>query len=379
MHNANTYDVAIIGGGVGGLSLAALMARQGYRVAVFEKEQYPFHKVCGEYISMESWPFLERLGLPLSRMNLPQISKLHVSAPSGASIVHDLDPGGFGISRYLLDHKLAELARERGAEVFESCTVDDIRFANDRHEIKTSQGAFFARLCVGAYGKRGKPDFKLKRKFISQRTERARQYIAVKYHVEADLPHDAIGLHIFKNGYCGISQIEGGKYCLCYLSRASNLSDSGNSIERMQTDVLEKNPYLKSYFDNYPRLWGRPVTISQISFEKKALVEAHIMMLGDAAGLIAPLCGNGMSMAMRAAQILSVRADLFLNGNCSRTELERTYSTLWRREFNSRLATGRILQSLFGDPTMSDLLIHALRPFPGIVSQLVKLTHGKSF
>jgi hypothetical protein len=40
-----------------------------------------------------------------------------------------------------------------------------------------------------------------------------------------------------------------------------------------------------------------PYTISQISFEKKTRIEKHMLMLGDAAGMITPLCGNGMSMA----------------------------------------------------------------------------------
>ncbi|HZZ75876.1 MAG TPA: FAD-dependent oxidoreductase, partial [Puia sp.] len=55
MNTDRKYDVAIVGGGLAGLSLAILLARESYRVCLFEKEAYPFHKVCGEYISMESW------------------------------------------------------------------------------------------------------------------------------------------------------------------------------------------------------------------------------------------------------------------------------------------------------------------------------------
>ncbi len=59
------YDVAIVGGGLAGLSLSILLSKKGYQVILFEKEKYPFHKVCGEYISMESWNFIESLGLNL--------------------------------------------------------------------------------------------------------------------------------------------------------------------------------------------------------------------------------------------------------------------------------------------------------------------------
>ena len=110
MKETDNYDVTIIGGGLAGLALSIQLARKGYKVALFEKEQYPFHKVCGEYISMESWAFIESLGVPLSQMNLPFINKLIVTAPNGNSLQHHLPLGGFGISRYCLDNKLKNIS-----------------------------------------------------------------------------------------------------------------------------------------------------------------------------------------------------------------------------------------------------------------------------
>jgi flavin-dependent dehydrogenase len=78
------YDIGIIGGGLAGLSLALLAANAGYTVVLFEKEKYPFHKVCGEYISYESYHFLHLLGLPLPGWNLPSIKKLVVSDTKGS-------------------------------------------------------------------------------------------------------------------------------------------------------------------------------------------------------------------------------------------------------------------------------------------------------
>src|SRR5215217_8101748 len=97
------YDVAIIGGGLAGLSCAIQLSALGYSVIVFEKEKYPFHKVCGEYISLESWDFLIRVGVPLQEMNLPVINSLLLSSPNGKSFRTKLPLGGFGISRYKLD------------------------------------------------------------------------------------------------------------------------------------------------------------------------------------------------------------------------------------------------------------------------------------
>ena len=108
------FDCAIIGGGLAGLTLAVQLADAGHTVVLFEKEKYPFHKVCGEYISMESYDFLERLGIPLSTMHLPMIKEIKISAPNGDSLSRPLDLGGFGLSRYTLDAALAALAVKKG-------------------------------------------------------------------------------------------------------------------------------------------------------------------------------------------------------------------------------------------------------------------------
>jgi 2-polyprenyl-6-methoxyphenol hydroxylase-like FAD-dependent oxidoreductase len=80
--NSTSYEVAIIGGGLGGLTMAVQLANAGVSCILFEKNRYPFHRVCGEYISMESWDFLSRLGLDLDTYDGSIIRRLRVSSPS---------------------------------------------------------------------------------------------------------------------------------------------------------------------------------------------------------------------------------------------------------------------------------------------------------
>ena len=151
MNEVQQYDVTIIGGGLAGLALSIQLGKLGYRVALFEKEAYPFHKVCGEYISMESWDFIESLGLPLSSMNLPIIKNLVVTAPNGTALQEILPLGGFGISRYTLDALLKDIAVEQGVIVYENCKVIDVHFLNEQFTIKTSNGKAiqkYAALCL---------------------------------------------------------------------------------------------------------------------------------------------------------------------------------------------------------------------------------------
>jgi menaquinone-9 beta-reductase len=379
MTDNKKYEACIIGGGLAGLALSIQLAKLGHRVALFEKEQYPFHKVCGEYISLESWNFLEELGLPLSDMNLPMISRLIVTAPNGKQLKQKLPLGGFGISRYKLDAALKDIAVKSKVDVFENCKVSDISFNGIDFGLQTSKGDFTCRICCGSYGKRSNLDVKWKRGFINRKANKLNNYIGVKYHVQTDLPSDTIALHNFKNGYCGISRVEDGKYCLCYLTTAANLKEHDNSIGAMQVSILYQNPHLKNIFEHSKILYDAPVTISQVSFDKKSQVEDHVLLLGDAAGMITPLCGNGMSMALHGSKIAAGFIHEFLKGKIQREELEIRYTQKWRSIFGKRLAAGRFIQSMFGKTWVTNTFISFMKTVPFLTKTLIRQTHGKPF
>ncbi|MEN9298552.1 MAG: hypothetical protein RLZZ429_865, partial [Bacteroidota bacterium] len=182
-----TYDVAIIGGGLAGLTLAIQSANAGYRTILFEKESYPFHKVCGEYISMESYQFLLQCGVPLKEWNLPFISQLQISDCTGRSYEFPLTLGGFGISRYKLDHALALIVKQKGVELCETTKVEDVLFQNDLFQIQTHHNRYTAKLVAGSFGKRSNLDIKWKRTFSLNGKSRLNNYIGVKYHVKYDV------------------------------------------------------------------------------------------------------------------------------------------------------------------------------------------------
>ena len=374
-----TYDVIIAGGGLAGLALAIQLARSGYSVALLEKETYPYHKVCGEYVSLESWNFLEDLGLPLSDWNLPIIQQLLVSAPNGRSILHGLPLGGFGISRYKLDSAMADIARAAGVDLRESVKVTDMRFERSAFTVRTNDGTLTSKIACAAYGKRSNLDIKWHRPFTQKKSNRLNNYIGVKYHIRADFPADLIGLHNFRDGYCGVSRIEDEKCCLCYITAARNLRESANSIPDMEKGVLRRNPHLEKIFSTANFLFPQPVTISQISYERRSRVEEHVLFIGDAAGMIPPLAGNGMSMALHGSKIAYQSIDAFLKGDLARHEMEQEYTDRWNRQFGRRIRVGRFLQALFGGERSTNLLLAALRPFPGLVSFLIRQTHGEPF
>ena len=379
MQDDITYDLAIVGGGLAGLSLSIQIAKAGYKVILFEKEQYPFHRVCGEYISLESWNFLESLGVDLRSLNISHIKKLQVSDINGNSFEQELPLGGFGISRYKLDHILSEIAKQAGVVVYEQTRVNDIRFIDNIFIGESTKENFKSKLVAASYGKRSNLDVKWKRPFILAKKNKLNNYIGIKYHVRYNFPVDLIALHNFKKGYCGISKVEGDRYCLCYLTNAENLQNSGNDIKKMEKAILSANPHLKKIFEECEMIMKEPVIISQISFDKKSLIEDHVLMVGDAAGMITPLCGNGMSMALHASKIAAEQIKNFLRGNISRELMEKKYADNWNKLFAARLRTGRMLQRLFDNHWLTTLMIRLGKLFPGLIRTLIKQTHGKPF
>lgn len=370
---SSQIDILIVGGGLAGLSSAIHLSKANLTVLIIEKNNYPKHKVCGEYISNEVIPYLDFLDIDVFKLGAKKIDKFQLSTPKGQVISADLPLGGFGISRFCLDEALANKALENGVEILKD-VVEDIKFSNDEFSVETKNNhAFKAKIVIGAYGKRANLDVKLNRQFIKTKSP----YLAVKMHVKGDFPDDLVALHNFEGGYCGVSKVENNTINLCYITNFDSFKKFKN-IEEFQEQVLFKNKFLKSVFNETVPVFEQPLTISQISFDDKKPVENHILMCGDTASLIHPLSGNGMSMAIRSAQMASLLIIKYFSSEISdREALEKQYLREWNTAFKFRLKTGHIVANLFNQSKISEVIMQGLKRFPGILPHIIKRTHGK--
>lgn len=366
-------DILIIGGGLAGLTNALHLLRLGFDVLLVEKNSYPKHKVCGEYISNEVLPYLDWLEIDPFILGPSKISRLSCSATNGQEVHCSLPLGGFGISRYAMDTFLYQKAKERGCLFWED-TVESVAFMKDEFSVLTkNHGPINARVVIGAYGKRGLLDQKLKRSFIEKKSP----WLAVKAHYRGEFPSDLVALHNFKGGYCGVSKVENEQINLCYLVNYSIFKQFKN-IEAHQRAGLCQNPHLEEIFSCTERMENEPLTISQISFSIKQKIENHIIMIGDSAGLIHPLCGNGMAMAMHSAKICAESVDGFFNGMLkSRRDMEMNYIQEWNRNFKRRMQIGKLLAKVFEEERFAKSALRILTSFPSVLPFIVKQTHGK--
>ena len=163
-------DILIIGGGLAGLTSAIHLSKSGLTVIVIEKNEFPKHKVCGEYISNEVIPYLNYLDIDISLLKPSNITDLEFSNPKKKIISAKLPLGGFGISRYVLDHYLFEKAKEFGCKIIQD-TVTESRFSENQFTVTTSNNLIFkSKIVLGAFGKRSNMDQKLNRNFIFKKS-----------------------------------------------------------------------------------------------------------------------------------------------------------------------------------------------------------------
>jgi menaquinone-9 beta-reductase len=374
MKTPRNRGVIVIGGGLAGLVAATLLARNDVAVTVIEKRNYPQNRVCGEYISNETRPFLLKELLFPEEFSPPEIRELQLTSVNGRAAIVPLDTGGFGISRFAFDNFLYRRALAAGVEFLLNTEANNVVGSGDGFEVHAGDRVLSADAILSAHGKRSRMDHSMNRGFISRRSP----YAAVKYHARVDFPDTRIALHNFPGGYCGICRVENGVANFCYLTRSENLKRF-RSIAAMEEAVLFRNPFIKETFSRAKFIGEKPEVINEISFETKNAVEQHVLMAGDAAGMIAPLCGNGMAMAIRSGLVASSWITPFMKGKIDRRMMETGYEREWNNLFARRLWIGRKIQSLFGGEVASNVAVSLATHSKALTSWLVRSTHGPSF
>jgi flavin-dependent dehydrogenase len=363
------FDIIIAGGGLSGL-WAAIELGESFKVLLLDPDSYPRHKMCGEYLSAEIADLLSSKGIALPKLTPIAFDEFQISLQNGRKIQTKLPLGGFGISRHHLDltlynkaSKFCTIRQERVVEIYDEDPVQTVITQDARYTCKQ---------VLVATGKRSQLDRQLQREFMKRKSE----WLAVKMHYKYDMPVNQVELHNFEGGYAGLSKVETGAVNLCYLTSYRSFKKFKN-VDRFQEAVLQENPNLKSFFEQAVPLWEKPITISQISFGSKKQGNSQLIFLGDSAGLIHPLCGNGMAMAIHSAHIAARNVSLFLNDDYTRTKLIKNYNKQWNRFFSSRMRYGKWIQGILIHPGLTKVMYSVIQRLPFLLPLIIRKTHGK--
>jgi flavin-dependent dehydrogenase len=371
------YDAIVIGGGLAGCSVALQLARQNHDVALLEKATYPRHKLCGEFLSPEAQSSLAGLGVldAVREAGAASITETQLTGPTGTVSEHALPDTAIGLSRYRLDGILYRAACAQGVDGRPGTKATAVQGSlDDGFVVKAGSEQLEARLVIGAYGRRGVLDRTLERPFLEQSSP----YVAFKAHFAG--PHDVdspgtIELHAAPGGYCGVGPVEDNRVNVCWIGRADVLKDAGGTPNAM-LHSLRQNQKLDARLRPLSRVSERFEAVSQVPLMSKSRFANDVCMVGDAAGMIAPLCGDGMAMALDAADLVTPLAAAFLADDHPPAAFRSAYEQQWRRTFGRRMRIGRWVHAAAFRRTLTTALLHTCTAVPPLARWLIRSTRG---
>jgi flavin-dependent dehydrogenase len=338
-------DVAIIGAGPAGSTLAALLAGRGLSVALFDRDSFPRDKLCGEFLSYDALPVLEPLGVvaELDRAGAPRIERARIVGRTRVPEIALPHPAR-GVSRLFFDDLLLRTAAAAGAARHDGQTVTSLA------EVK-------ATAVVGAWGRWGRFDQQLGRAFVR---DHAHRNFGFKRHYIASAPTDSIDLYSFPQGYLGVNAVEGGITNICGLVHASRLSGHKGRWDAFVDVIRAEEPRLEALYAAHAPAQEGYLSSEPVIFRARSAVEGGVFMIGDASGVLDPLTGNGMAMAVQSALLLAPVLVRLIAQPSKREELEREYRERHRAFFAPRIAWSRRAATLLSRPRLLDAALAAL-------------------
>lgn len=352
-------DVAVIGAGPAGSTLAALLAGRGTRVALIDRETFPRDKLCGEFLSYDALPILDRLGVTadLDARGAPSIDRCVVVGRK-RKYEFEFPKSARGVSRMLLDDLLLRRATAAGARSLSGWTatrLDGRRLMLDRGGESASVDA---KVLVGAWGRWGRFDTQLDRPFVRDRSHR--NFGFKRHYRSSDPQPGTIELYSFRRGYLGVSPVESGLTNICGLVHETRLSGLKGRWDAFVDAIRGEESALEKMFGVHQPAQDGFLTSEPVIFRARSPVEQSIVMIGDASGIMDPLTGNGMAMAIQSAVLAAPFVQTMLTWE-NRKGLENGYIEAHDGFFGRRIKWSRRVAKLLSRPRFLDAALSTVR------------------
>jgi len=362
----DVFDLIVAGGGPAGASAAISAARDGWKVLLLDRDQFPRHKVCGEFVSPESLSLLRWLlgnlqGSLLERA-IP-IGETRVLL-DGRSLRIAVTPAAASIARYDLDLALWNSAQAAGVLTLQKAQVQKIEHGN-RFTVTTSAGTFAARAVINASGRWSN----LIRRQSAAAVER---WLGLKAHCHGEM-EIGVDLYFFDGGYCGVQPVrtghEGTLLNVCALVRQR----TAGSFE----DVLRCHPLLEQRSRGWRAAYPALSTFPVIFREPKPVCDS-LINVGDAAGFVDPFVGDGISLALRGGHLAVRCLEKYFQGAISFSSALHDYQCSYEQSLKPVYRNSSLLRRFLTLPRV--LRTPALLAFdksPGLASYLVDATRSR--
>jgi geranylgeranyl reductase family protein len=344
--NERSYDVCIAGAGPAGSTCAFYLARQGVRVLLLESQRFPRDKICGDAVCSPAHEHLRRMGV-LEQIEAEDLGKWAAVggfySPKGigfvgSSVDATKPPLVIAIRRIVLDEKMARAAQKAGANLVEEYPAGGIEFSRSeglwtiRHARNADALPFRARVLVAADGSPSRIARSLG--IVTTRS----QAVCSRAYIEADsTDFDADGVVYYPPellpGYCALFREAGGLLNFCaYILPGGKCANS--DLRSIHERVLRDDPHLRKAIG--PRAIMRKMQGAELRLGGIARSAAdHLLIVGDAAGQIDPLTGEGIHHAIEAASIAAEVIGEGLRANDLSEAFLSRYHDRWQTAFGS--------------------------------------------
>lgn len=359
--------IAIVGAGPAGSTLAIRLAQSGFETVLIERERFPRHKLCGEFISPECLRHFREVGVidKMLAAGGDHVYETRFFERGGRSVNVPSEWFGQGefalsLSRAEMDQQLLERARECGTTILEGTTVASVERNNGsaaKIVAKRDDGTAVeidADIFVDATGRSGS----LARLTQEHRTPTKAPFIGFKTHIKnIDLPKGICEIYSFPGGYAGVSNVESDRANLCFLLRSEFVRGFSNDADEIVKVVVCKNERARETLrDQQPAQPWLAVSVSGFGTKDLAPL-ANLFTVGDAAAFIDPFTGSGMLMAMESSEIL---ANAIKTNGGSHADVASDYERGYREKFRTRLRVCSALRRTAFMPAFATAVVMSL-------------------
>jgi len=380
-HRSLRRDVIVVGAGPAGASVAALLALQGRDVLVLDRARFPRDKTCGEAVSPRAWPVLETIGAaPWIRAEGPHPLRGMILTSSDGTRFAGRYPQeqlpGFALRRLVLDAALVRAARARGACVHEGVRVTGLLREEGRAAGVEAVGPdgeplrIEARVVVGADGRQSV----VARDLRLRRSHRMRRF-AVRGHWDGMQGLvDSGEMHVVPGGYCGIAPLSATLANVAFVLDRREMGTAAGDVRGF---------YLQELQARFPRVAERlagarlvepPRAIGPLAVTARGVSAPGAVLVGDAAGFYDPFTGEGVTLALRSAELAAEAIDAALATAPGHAGADRAllgYARARHDATRDKFRFNRLLQVAVGWPDAGNVVARQLARRPDLADRLV--------
>ncbi len=368
------YDAIIVGGGPAGLATGIRLAQKHLSVLICEAKQFPVDKACGEGIMPTGVRLLERLGVNglIPEVDFFPFSGVRYISEDGASATGEFQEGtGWGMRRRVLSEKLFQLASGyRQITILPRTRILSIESKPGSVGICSGQDEFEACLLIGADGLNS---FVRTRSSMGQSRNRSFRW-GICAHFEMPPWTDHVEVYWSSGIEIYVTPLSATEIGVAILWDRSRYPQSTNR-EGLYTTFLNGFPVLKERLKNIS-FTGSIQSAGPFLQSSRYLAKNRILLIGDAAGYLDAITGEGISLALAEAELCSqYAADFVQKTNQNELMLARYDRQLKQMMHRSQEMTHFVL-FLSRHPLLARQMIHFLSTRPWTFQFLLSYNMG---